>query len=108
MAQEAGSWTGIELSSEMITEAQGKSSQVQWCLGNVMALPFSRGVFSGAMCTLAIHHFDDLLPVFQEAYRVINAGRFVILTATPEQMQSYWLNEYFPGAMAKSIVQMNW
>jgi superfamily II DNA or RNA helicase len=33
-------------------------------------------------------------------------GRFVILTATPEQMQSYWLNEYFPDAIIKSIVQM--
>jgi len=105
-AQAGGSWSGIELFSKMITEAQGKSSQVQWCLGNVVALPFSSGVFSGALCTLAIHHFDDLLPVFLETYRVLNAGRFVILTATPGQMQSYWLNEYFPDAMVKSIVQM--
>ena len=48
-------------------------------------------------------HFAELLPVFQEAHRVLERGRFVILTATPVQMQSYWLNEYFPDAMLKSI-----
>ena len=106
LAAVAGGWTGIELSSKMMGEARGKSSQVRWCLGAAQALPFSGGVFSGAMCTLAIHHFDDLLPVFQEAHRVLNNGKFVILTATPEQMQGYWLNEYFPDAMLKSIEQM--
>ena len=106
LALEGGGWTGIELSAKMITEASGKSSEIRWCLGNAMALPFSTGAFSGALCTLAIHHFDELLPVFQEAYRVLDHGRFVILTATPVQMQSYWLNEYFPDAMLKSIEQM--
>jgi hypothetical protein len=71
-----------------------------------MALPFSGPVFSGAMCILSIHHFAELLPVFQEAYRVLDRGRFAILTATPVQMQSYWLNEYFPDAMLKSIEYM--
>jgi len=106
LALEGGGWTGIELSAKMITETSGKSSEIRWCLGNTMALPFSTGAFSGALCTLAIHHFDELLPVFQEAYRVLDHGRFVILTATPVQIQSYWLNEYFPDAMLKSIEQM--
>ena len=64
LAQDGRGWTGIELSVKMINEASGKSSQARWCLGNVMALSFSSGAFSGVMCTLAIHHFDDLLPVF--------------------------------------------
>jgi len=64
LAQDGGGRTGIELSSKMLTAANGKSSQVQWCIGNAMALPFSGAVFSGAMCTLAIHHFAELLPVF--------------------------------------------
>ena len=58
------------------------------------------------MCTLAIDRFAELLPVFQEAYRVLDRGRFVILTATTVQMQSYRLNEYFPDALLKSIEQM--
>ena len=83
----------------MINEASGKSALVRWCLGNVMAPPFSSGAFSGVMCILAIHHFDDLLPIFQEDYRALGRGRSVIPTATPVPMQCYWLNEYFPDAL---------
>jgi hypothetical protein len=40
----------------------------------------------------------NLKKVFQEVFRVLsNKSRFVILTATPEQMQNYWLCEYFPN-----------
>lgn len=34
------------------------------------------------------------------------SGRLVIFTATAEQMRGYWLNEYFPHAMARSVEQM--
>ena len=90
----------------MIAEARGKSSQVQWCLAGAQALPFFGWNFYGAVCTLAVHHFDDLLPVFREVHRVLDKGKFVVLTAMPEQTQSYWLNEYFPEAMRMSIEQM--
>ena len=36
---------------------------------------------------------------------MLDRGRLVILTATPVQMQSYWLNEYFPDAIPESIEQ---
>ncbi len=106
LAAVGGGWTGVELSSNMIAEARGKSSQVQWCLAGAQALPFFGWNFYGAVCTLAVHHFDDLLPVFREVHRVLDKGKFVILTAMPEQTQSYWLNEYFPEAMRMSIEQM--
>ena len=58
------------------------------------------------MCTLALHHLDGLIPVFREVRRVMGSGNFVIFTATRQQMRGYWLNEYFPEGMAKSILQM--
>jgi ubiquinone/menaquinone biosynthesis C-methylase UbiE len=72
----------------------------------VEALPFQDDIFSGVMCTLAIHHFQALRPAFQEAFRVLATGRFVLFTGTAEQMHGYWLNAYFPTAMARSIAQM--
>ncbi|GIM46338.1 hypothetical protein DNHGIG_18870 [Collibacillus ludicampi] len=66
----------------------------------------SNSTFEGAICVLAIHHFDDLIFPFQEVYRVIDKGRFVIFTSSPEQMQRYWLNEYFPKMMEASCNQM--
>lgn len=97
---------GIDQSRQMITKAASKGGSITWHVGNAETLPFPDGVFSGALCTLAIHHFCSWRPAFQEVFRVLDGGRFVIFTATKEQMQGYWLNEYFPTAMAKSIEQM--
>jgi hypothetical protein len=36
----------------------------------------------------------------------LSAARLVIFTADPQQMRRYWLNEYFPDAMERSIQQM--
>lgn len=97
---------GLDQSSGMIESARAKCSSVAWCVGDANALPHSDRTFSGAICTLAIHHFPALLPAFQEVYRVLNRGRFVLFTSTPEQMTGYWLNEYFPDMMKKSCQQM--
>lgn len=97
---------GIDNSRRMLDLAYLKDSSVEWFLGDVEALPFSDGSFSGVTCILAIHHFGNLQHVFNEASRVMSRGRFVIFTATSEQMEGYWLNEYFPKAMKQSIDQM--
>ncbi|MCF6410066.1 class I SAM-dependent methyltransferase [Pseudalkalibacillus salsuginis] len=69
-------------------------------------LPFNNDSFEGITSTLAIHHFNDLKATFEEAYRVLNKGRFVIFTSSPKQMNNYWLKEYFPNAIDKSAEQM--
>jgi ubiquinone/menaquinone biosynthesis C-methylase UbiE len=97
---------GIDQSWRMIATAREKSRAVTWHIGNVEALPFHDGVFAGVLCTLAIHHFQALQPAFQEVFRVLAPGRFVLFTSTAEQMRGYWLNAYFPAAMARSITQM--
>jgi ubiquinone/menaquinone biosynthesis C-methylase UbiE len=98
--------SGIDRSERMIESASQKASNVSWFLGDAEALPFEDDSFSGAICTLAIHHFKELEKPFQEIFRVVYRGQFVSFTATPEQMEGYWLNEYFPEAMRKSIEQM--
>jgi SAM-dependent methyltransferase len=97
---------GVDQSPRMIAAAQAKSRAVTWHIGNVEALPFPDGLFAGVICTLAIHHFQALQAAFQEAFRVLTQGRFVLFTSTAEQMHGYWLNAYFPSAMAQSIAQM--
>jgi SAM-dependent methyltransferase len=97
---------GIGQSWRMIAAAREKNRAGAWHIGNVEALPFPEGVFSGVICTLAIHHFQALQPAFQEVFRVLAPGRFVLFTSTAEQMRGYWLNAYFPTAMALSIAQM--
>jgi ubiquinone/menaquinone biosynthesis C-methylase UbiE len=106
VAQAGGRVHGIDQSRRMIAAACQKPSSVRWHIGNVESLPFAEGTMAGVLCTLAIHHFRALLPAFQEVFRVLGRGRFALFTSTAEQMRRYWLNDYFPTAMAKSIVQM--
>jgi SAM-dependent methyltransferase len=106
VAQAGGRVHRIDHSRRMIAAACQKRSCVNWHIGNVESLPFADGTLSGVMCTLAIHHFHALLPAFQEVFRVLAGGRFVLFTSTAEQMRRYRLNDYFPTAMAKSIAQM--
>ncbi|WP_332699082.1 class I SAM-dependent methyltransferase [Halalkalibacter lacteus] len=98
--------TGSDISIEMIKKARGKSKTIDWEVADVNKLPFESNVFEGVTCTLAIHHFDDLLTPFQEVFRVLDKGRFVIFTSSPEQMNNYWLKEYFPKTIEISANQM--
>lgn len=98
---------GLDQSATMLRAAGAKWDRVRWCLGDAGALPFAPASFDGALCTLAIHHFPDLRAAFGEIGRVLVAGgRFVVFTAFAEQMTAYWLNEYFPVALERSIEQM--
>lgn len=97
---------GIDHSLRMLTAAQHKSDQVTWYQGDVQNMPLLENSFNGAFCVLGIHHFANLENAFREVVRVIDQGRFVIFTSTPEQMRGYWLNEYFPVALEKSALQM--
>lgn len=99
--------SGIDISAEMIRQANMKFDQMNWFISDVRSMPFGSGLFSGVTCILAIHHFQDLIMSFREVNRVLHEkSRFVIFTSTPEQMRKYWLNEYFPKMMEKSCVQM--
>ncbi|AFY31136.1 class I SAM-dependent methyltransferase [Calothrix sp. PCC 7507] len=106
LAQSGGIWHAVDQSPQMIAAAKNKSHTVAWQVAQAEALPYANGTFSGVLCTLAIHHFNTLVPAFKEIYRVLSHGCFVLFTATPEQMSKYWLVEYFPEAMRKSAEQM--
>ncbi|MBW4541369.1 MAG: methyltransferase domain-containing protein [Myxacorys chilensis ATA2-1-KO14] len=106
LAQRGGSWHAVDQSPHMIAAARAKGKFVQWEVAGATSLPYGDAIFNGVVCTLAIHHFDALLPTFHEVHRVLKSGPFVLLTATPEQIQGYWLARYFPEAIRKAAEQM--
>ncbi len=87
---------GLDASEAMLDKAKAKHSQIKWHKGDARMLPFENNSFNGVTCIWATHHFQDLSTCFNEVHRVLNHGTFVMLTATPEQIEQYWLNEYFP------------
>ncbi|MFN8525754.1 MAG: class I SAM-dependent methyltransferase [Chloroflexota bacterium] len=97
---------GLDRSGRMLETARNKDRRVPWLLGEAGRLPFADSAFGGALCTLAIHHFPDLTGPFAEVRRVLRGGRFVLFTATAEQIRRYWVCNYFPEAMSRAIQQM--
>ncbi|OGX61748.1 MAG: methyltransferase type 11, partial [Paenibacillus sp. RIFOXYA1_FULL_44_5] len=99
--------SGTDISETMLQAARKKSAEVDWVQADVTQLPFEDESYAGAICLLAVHHFQDTARSFQEIHRVLKPGsRFVIFTSSPEQMRKYWLTAYFPSMMEKSIQQM--
>jgi SAM-dependent methyltransferase len=106
VAAHGGKWHGVDASAEMLEQAKIKCSRISWTLGRAETLPFAAGNFAGAICTLAIHHFESVASALSEVFRVLSGGNIVLFTAFPEQMRNYWLCRYFPEMMEKSIERM--
>ena len=97
---------GLELTTTMLDKARFKSTRVRWIQGNAEAIPFRDRCFDGVIATVTIHHWRALRPGFDEVFRVIGSGCFVLFTGDHAQMNGYWLKEYFPEAIAASLKQM--
>lgn len=90
----------------MLDEAKKKSNFIEWKQGDAESLPYENEEFDAITCILAVHHFTSLNIAFKETYRVLKSGNFVIFTSTREQMENYWLKEYFPKMLRESARQM--
>jgi ubiquinone/menaquinone biosynthesis C-methylase UbiE len=98
---------GIDPSSEMLQKAEKRASTIEWKQGTVEAIPLDDLSIDGVLATLTMHHWHDLGKGFQELGRVLKPGSpIVMLTATPEQMQAYWLIHYFPKMINDSLKLM--
>src|SRR5262245_34389856 len=71
LASLGGCWHGVDASRAMIAAAERKAPSIAWRLADVEALPFDRGAFDGATCTLAVHHFASIPTAFGEIRRVL-------------------------------------
>jgi len=104
---QTGDYIGLDPSEEMLEQARSKSDRITWLNGSAEAIPLSDASVEGAIATLTLHHWSDLRKGMGEINRVLlPKGRLVIFTSTPEQMEGYWLNHYFPDMLRKSLVQM--
>lgn len=108
LAAESYQFCGIDPSEIMLEKARQKTDcHVIWQKGTAEDLSFENEFFSGAICSLTIHHWQDLKKGFSEIHRVLKPkSKFVLFTAFPEQMEHYWLKHYFPRMMRDSTKQM--
>lgn len=104
---EAATFYGADPSNEMLHIAKLKSDQINWVQASAENLPFTDALFDGVLATLTIHHWANLSKGLKEVYRVLKPqADLVVFTSTKEQMNGYWLNNYFPKMMSASIAKM--
>lgn len=98
---------GIDPSQKMLDNAQKNHPTIDWKLGSAENIPLKDNTIEGVFGTLTLHHWNDLTQGFSELFRVMKPyANIVFFTATPTQMEGYWLNHYFPKMLADSIAQM--
>ena len=95
---------GVDLSQTMLGMARAKHPDLPLVCADGAALPFATDAFAHAITTLGIHHMPDLTAVVRNVRRVVaEGGRYIIFSALPEQIEKYWLAEYFPATMAAAV-----
>jgi ubiquinone/menaquinone biosynthesis C-methylase UbiE len=98
---------GIDPSEKMLEKAKKANPQIEWKLGTAENIPQESNTIKGVVGTLTLHHWDNLEKGFSELFRVMKPyANMVFFTATPQQMEGYWLNHYFPKMLSDSIQQM--
>lgn len=67
---------GLDLSAEMLEQAQGKkgAETVHWISGDAHALPFPDRSFDCTFMCLVLHHIEDKARAIEEMYRVLKPG----------------------------------
>lgn len=91
----------------MLEKARSRNDLIDWRKGMAEQIDLANSAVDGIIATLTIHHWSDLNAAFSELSRVLRqGGKLVIFTSTPEQMEGYWLNHYFPKMLRESTVQM--
>ncbi len=98
---------GVDPSSEMLEKADDGNNNIHWMQGSAENIDAPSESFEGAVASLTMHHWTNLHQGFSSLYRVIkDNGRLVLFTATPKQMEGYWLHHYFPKMMKDSMLVM--
>jgi len=106
LADIAGGWHGLDRSEVMLRQARARAPRIAWRIGCAERMPYEDETFDGIVCLNAIH-FMQLGETLGELRRVLRSrGRLVIFTMFSEQLERYWLREYFPRMMAAAAASM--
>lgn len=109
-----GSCTGVEISQDMLGQAQAKfapTANVHFDHGSLLSLPYDDNGFDGVMCNQVMHHLDaqgaegfpNIHTMLTNLYRVLcPSGVLIINTCSRQQLlDGYWWADLIPKAVDK-------
>lgn len=90
---------GLDLSSEMMAQAQKAQKNLHLVRGRAGGLPFIDQSFDFILCVNALHHFDDPLRFITEAWNLLKPGGYLsIIGQVPQDRRNRWyIYDYFEG-----------
>ena len=103
--------TGIDYSERFIAFARDEPppsrGTVEWKVGNAEALPVADGSFDRVLLSLVLHQLRHPDRAVVEAFRVLAAGRRVVVrTVAPEDVASRVPHRFFPTMAATDAERM--
>ncbi|HNU81236.1 MAG TPA: class I SAM-dependent methyltransferase [Candidatus Paceibacterota bacterium] len=91
---------GIDVSKEMVKEAEKKSQGAKVSVSSFEKLPYDEETFDIIFSRYALQHSDKITPIFKEVSRVLKkGGEFVFLVTHPirhyfeKKTKDYWKQE---------------
>jgi SAM-dependent methyltransferase len=89
--------------SDVMRRQASPHPNVEWRSGSAEQLPLADGSAAAIVCTLAAHHFSDLVRAAQEMDRVCPSGSLAFFTMDPRLGQDQWFSSYFPEIRQKDF-----
>jgi len=98
---------GIDPSQEMLARARGRSPQVHFEAGRAERLEFEAGTFALVFSVDVIHHVEDRVAFYREAFRVLKPGGRVCTVTDSEDIirKRQPLANYFPETVEPEIAR---
>jgi ubiquinone/menaquinone biosynthesis C-methylase UbiE len=90
--------------SAIMQEQAKQHPHLHWLTGTAEEIPLAGSTVDGIICTLAIHHFRDLMRSFREMIRVVRDGGPMVFFVSDPRLSApdLWLIDYFGPIYAQS------
>jgi SAM-dependent methyltransferase len=98
---------GLDLSTGMLNQAQGRRTGIGLVNGYARQLPFESGMFDLVLCVKAIHHFQDSRGFVSETARVLRrGGALAVVGSNPHgRRESWFVYHYFDGVYQTDLMR---
>ena len=88
----------LEPSWGMLQTGRQKSPAIRWLQGDATALPYTASTFHALFGTYMLHHIPYLIPLMEEAHRVLHPnGLTAFVTVSESFIQNHPMNAWFPS-----------
>jgi len=95
---------GVDPSETMLDAARHKGTGAILLHTSAENIDLDDAFFDGCVAVLTFHHWVNRVGGLKEIKRLLKPGaRMVLFSFTPEQVQQYWLQHYFPLMIEKCL-----